>query len=352
MFRRRRTPREIPFSFDSFLDVVANVVGIILRLILVAWVGARSYKAFVPPPPASDDPPALAALPEPNDPLTPELERQRRQLDEARARLLERLRDFERQRQEHAGTDRAAGELETRLADLAAEAAALEEAGRRHGQGEQAAVLSLEELRRRTRQLCEEIDQLRQGPPLKKTLRYRTPVSRPVQSEEWMFECRGGRVTLVDIGTLLEDARHSLREKLEQLRTRYQLTDVTPPAGPFRLRYTVERAQMLFDTGGAAGMAPGAMRCSLTAWEVEPVRDDRGETADAALTPGSEFRRVADHLDPRQAAVTLWVYPDSFPLYRRLRDFLHERDVSVAGRPLPFGSVIAASREGSASRAQ
>ena len=43
MIRRRRTQREIPFSFDSFLDVVANVVGIILRLILVAWVGARSY---------------------------------------------------------------------------------------------------------------------------------------------------------------------------------------------------------------------------------------------------------------------------------------------------------------------
>jgi hypothetical protein len=52
MIRRRRTQREIPFSFDSFLDVVANVVGIILRLILVAWVGGRSYHATVAPPPA------------------------------------------------------------------------------------------------------------------------------------------------------------------------------------------------------------------------------------------------------------------------------------------------------------
>ena len=45
MIRRRRRHREIPFSFDSFLDVVANVVGIIIRLILVAWVGARSYSS-------------------------------------------------------------------------------------------------------------------------------------------------------------------------------------------------------------------------------------------------------------------------------------------------------------------
>src|SRR2546426_341582 len=44
MYRRRRTPaREPAFSFDSFLDVVTNVVGIIVRLILVAWVGARAY---------------------------------------------------------------------------------------------------------------------------------------------------------------------------------------------------------------------------------------------------------------------------------------------------------------------
>ena len=44
MYRRRRASREkIVFSFDSFLDVVANVNGIIIRLILVAWVGARAY---------------------------------------------------------------------------------------------------------------------------------------------------------------------------------------------------------------------------------------------------------------------------------------------------------------------
>src|SRR4051812_11631321 len=52
MIRRRRPQRRIEFSFDSFLDVVANVVGIILRLILVAWVGARSYKG--PPPPVAE----------------------------------------------------------------------------------------------------------------------------------------------------------------------------------------------------------------------------------------------------------------------------------------------------------
>jgi hypothetical protein len=353
MFRRRRPQREIPFSFDSFLDVVANVVGIILRLILVAWVGARSYKVFVPPPSAPDGlPTAEAPLPEPADPLTPEVERQRRELDAARARLLEQLRAYERQRHDREETAREATGLDVRLAALAAERAALEDAGHRQKEAGEAATLSLEQLRERTARLCEQIDQLRKAPPLKKTLRYRTPVSRPVQAEEWMFECRAGRVTLIDIGTMLDDTRRQMREKVEELRSRWDLTEVTPPSGPFRLRFTVERERTQFDGPGAAPGASPTLRCALTAWEVEPVQAQRGETADAALAPGSEFRRVADHLDPRQAAVTLWVYPDSFPLYRALRDFLHQRDVSVAGRPLPEGAIIAASRQGSASRAQ
>ena len=59
-----------------------------------------------------------------------------------------------------------------------------------------------------------------------------------------------------------------------------------------------------------------------------------------------------DALDPKITAVTFWVYPDSFPLYRRLRDYLHDRDFVVAGRPLPEGMAIGSSRHGTASRGQ
>src|SRR5215472_15777875 len=93
MIRRRRRHREIPFSFDSFLDVVANVVGIIIRLILVAWVGARSYNSVQEllkerqAQSASSTPRPLPA-----DPLEQELVRHRQELAEAQARLLEQLR--------------------------------------------------------------------------------------------------------------------------------------------------------------------------------------------------------------------------------------------------------------------
>src|SRR4051794_17647346 len=96
MFRRRRPNREIHFSFDSFLDVVANVVGIILRLILVVWVGARGYKAIVPTPPAPEVAVEEQDLPDPTDPLSPELERERRAMAEMQSRLLAQTKEWEK----------------------------------------------------------------------------------------------------------------------------------------------------------------------------------------------------------------------------------------------------------------
>src|SRR6516165_4539794 len=100
MYRRRRPSREIQFSFDSFLDVVANVCGIIIRLILVAWVGARSYHAIAaskaleetPPPAVAAAPTATGPIMEISDPLERELHRHREELEREQQRLLEQLR--------------------------------------------------------------------------------------------------------------------------------------------------------------------------------------------------------------------------------------------------------------------
>src|SRR5262245_47240703 len=102
MRRRRRREQEIGFSFDSFLDVVANVVGVIIRLILVVWVGARSYPALQQAPAPEPPPPAETVTTppeEPPDPLEAELARQRADLARAQARLLDELRRFQQTRE-------------------------------------------------------------------------------------------------------------------------------------------------------------------------------------------------------------------------------------------------------------
>src|SRR5262245_44549290 len=95
MYRRRRPPpREVAFSFDSFLDLVANVCGIIIRLILVAWVGARAYHASMEK--TKQTPPDAAAPKAADDPVNRELTLAKAELEKTRIRLLDQLKDIER----------------------------------------------------------------------------------------------------------------------------------------------------------------------------------------------------------------------------------------------------------------
>jgi multidrug efflux pump subunit AcrA (membrane-fusion protein) len=299
----------------------------------------------------------VAELPDPEDPLAAELDRQRRGLAEAQAQLLEQMKQWDQAQQQAATLSGELTALAARRQGLEAERAAVEGArppGPEPANDFRQVSLSLAEIQARGKKLTEEIDALRKLPSPKRTLRYRTPVSQPLQSEELMFECQQGRVSLVDVGALLEEVRRDLRDREQQLRRSWEVIDVTPPVGAFRLRYVIERERGLLE-GANPNMPPdgqGNFRYGLSSWQVEPVVAVRGETLEEAFRPGSAFRRVADSLDPQQTAVTFWVYEDSFPLYRRLRDYLHEHDVVVAGRPLPRGASIASSRRGTTSRGQ
>jgi hypothetical protein len=357
MFRRRRRPeREIAFSFDSFLDLVANVVGIIIRLILVAWVGARTYTGLVHLP-AHREPEAPPATSGPA--LTTEREQAaldavRRRLAGAQADLLAHLREQEQLRGRQADVARRLAALAEERRRLDEEAESLGARGRQEEQERARTGLSLEEVRRRAGRLARELEAVRRLPSLKKTLTYRTPVAQVLQSEELQFECQRGRVTFVDVEALLREVQQGLRVKGEQLKTRWELEDDTPSCGAFRLHYAIARQRGLLDSvvGTSAPDARADFSYGLAGWVAVPVVRDRGEPEGKALAPGSEFRRIIDGLDPKQTAVTFWVYPDSFALYRRLRDYCLGRDIVVAGRPLPDGVPIASSRHGTASLGQ
>lgn len=361
MIRRRRPSREVEFSYDSFLDLLANVIAIILRFILVAWIGARTYKGVavsLPPPKADvvqEEPiAALPALPEPTDPLSEVLLAQRERLAMMQPRLLE----VQRERKQAIEEARALAE---ELAGLAREkqgtAARLEEVREsleQSGRRMQELKAALQEVQARGEALAIRMEREEKPRAPSKTYHYRTPISRPLLTEEVHFECHKGRVTLVDVGALLDEIRRAMKRHGDELKTRWSLEQTTTAVGAFRMRYLLERRRGLVDSI-ASPVTPDAdsgFSYGLSRWVAEPVQEDRGETADEALKADSEFGRVMSRLDPERTAVTLWVYPDSFALYRELRNHLHDRGFVVAGRPLPEGASIAASRDGTASRGQ
>jgi hypothetical protein len=352
MIRRRRPAREIAFSFDSFLDVVANVVGIIIRLILVVWVGARSYPTIALLQTQQELAEMVASDVDPNDPLHKEIAACRAELAEAQQRLRHQLEQVDEVRQVRAkveqklvflGAERT--ELENEKLRLSQEASLQDRTGK-------AADLSLAEARARTKKLQDEIVALEKLPPVKKTLRYRTPVSKPVEGDEILFECRQQRVTFIDIAALLAEMRRSMDDHTQELRQRWQVSDRVGPVGAYRLLYVLERERGSMDALGGLPDANASFRYGLSGWELEPISPFRGETLEAALAPNSEFRQIADRIDPHYATVTFWIDGASFGMYRQLRDYLYAREIDVAGRPLPDGAPIASSRRGTISRGQ
>jgi hypothetical protein len=353
MIRRRRPQREIAFSFDSFLDLVANVVGIIIRLILVVWVGARSYGTLHPADVPTSTPPAATST-EPEDPLQDELARSRREMAEAQAQLMAQLRELGQFQTEADQTRKELEGLVQLEVEISDQAATLDKATGDHRQAEALTALSVEDLKMRSAKLRQAMRDLRAQPSLKKTLRYRTPVSEPVHSEEIMFECRNGRVAFIDVQTLLDQMKRGLETKSQLLRRQWQVHDVAGPVGPFQMTYLLERERGPFEgVLAATGPDPNtSFRYGISTWQIEPVTRSYGETTAEALKPDSDFRQVVDHLDGRETAVTFWVYPDSFAVFRQVRDYLYDRDIMVAGRPLPNGVPITSSRQGSVSRGQ
>jgi hypothetical protein len=330
---------------------VANVIGIIIRLILVAWVGARTYTAAMqftdeeqPSPPAV----LLAALPPPkatDDPLYCKLDLAKRELEEARAYLLGKIHNLEGARESAQLTRAELDKLAKKNQEMEYQQRLLEKELESKGQKVRLASLSLDGLRKRGQELSLQIKALRDLPPRLKELKYHTPVSRVVDGDEMFFECRNGKVAFIDMPAFMHEIKNNMEGIADLLRAEYKVRRVTGAVGAFRLQYVFERERGLLESANN-------YRYGLSGWVVEPIHAGRGETLQAALAPSSEFHRIADAIDPNQTVVTFWVYPDSFEIFRALRDYLYERDVEVAGRPLPMEAPIAASRNGTKSRGQ
>ncbi len=353
MYRRRRSPRDrLAFGFDSFLDVVANVIGIIVRLILVAWVGAKSYEAGME---WKQVPLVVPSRPSPRleeHPLYSELESLRNEVEQSRRRFEKLTRETQGLRSKLDANAKEFAQLAEKRNEVLISVKALDDTLSRPVDSKVSSSITLAELRERRKKLESTLDHLEKLPPLKKTLTYYAPVSRAVQGDEIFFEIREGRATFIDLSAFLIEAKQSLEEAGKSLKTQWEFSQVTSPVGAFRMRYTIERERALFDRPGTTPPPDRSFSYGLTTWELEPTSLRRGETLTECLQPKSEFRNVVDTLDPSFAVITFWVYPDGFETCRKLRDYLHERGHDVAVRPLPPFVPIAASRHGSASRSQ
>jgi hypothetical protein len=348
--RQRRTSREPAFGSDSFLDVVANLVGIVLIIIVLVGARVRELPLIAA---VESTAPALVLTADAETPrLAAELERLQAELERLQARLLALLgeSDAVHKRERVIQSERDA--VRRRQASYGKRQDELEETRRRSQADLEAERRSLAE---RLAELQRAIRELEALPPEQRTLRYHLPVSRPVDAGELLFECRGGRVTFIDLNAFLDQVKQSLSTSAEALRGQWEVNQTTRVVGAFQMKYIIARERTTGLDRTQANLPPTEQRgfgYGLDSWEITPVLPVRGEPLAEALAGSSDFLRIVNGLDPDQAVLTFFVYPDSFGLFRRLRDHLYDQGFVVVGRPLQMDQPIRGSRRGSVSQGQ
>lgn len=95
----------------------------------------------------------------------------------------------------------------------------------------------------------------------------------------------------------------------------------------------------------------GSWTVSVSGWTITPDASLDAEPVELAVRPGSRYRQQVELAAPG-STVTLWIYPDSFRHLPPLREIAHGLQLRVAARPLPDGTPIAGSPGGARSTAQ
>ncbi len=333
---RRATENTEAVNFDSFLDIVASVVSIMI--IMVVMEGLRIKNT-----PVKAD---VSAIPETIE-LKKDLE------DEASLR-----KEIAESAKELNDLGKMAA-IRTAQRDMLAEKASaithVIDEKRRSLDGQQKrnfeVVASTAELRRRIDEVESRrraVETAQQAPVVLAS--YPTPISRAVDDSEAHFMISGNCVIRVPMEELLAKFKEDARRKMYKLTEQPEVTETIGPESGFRMKYTLERHDVSPEEMRSTGR--GGSYARLQKWLILPVDSALGEPPDAALRPNSDFHQALSKYRAGRHTITLWVYPDSFAAFRMIRDDLYQRGYATAARPLPAGMPISGSPDGSKSAAQ
>ena len=332
-FRKENTEAVNP---DSFLDIVASVVSIMI--IMVVMEGSRIKNA-----------PIQAAIQ--SDPVTAELEKDLHEERSLEGDIINSAEEIE-----HLKRESAARCLERDM--LATAASALEQKVESHRRQLDEQKLQRFDLARSSSEARFQFDELARARQLAETAEsapivvenYPTPISRQVDSNEAHFQISGGSIVHIPLEELLEQFQTDARHKAYKLTDLPEITETIGPVDGFRLKYTLERRDTTAEEAKATGRMGSYVR--LKKWTLIPVVDALGESPEVALNEGSAFRKALAKLRPGQHTITIWTYEDSFDAFRQIRKELYRLGFTTAARPLPHGQPISGSPDGSKSAAQ
>lgn len=176
-----------------------------------------------------------------------------------------------------------------------------------------------------------------------------TPIAKTVFGEELHFRLLGGKIVHVPLNDLVLEMKSEWKVKAKKLLQAPSTIETVGPVDNFRLQYKLILKEQVQNTEN------GIVRSTIPSLErfiLLPTKEGLGEPVDEALQPGSQFARRIQSLDPNDVTISIWVYPDSFGQFPRLKKVLYEKGFLCAGWPLPENQPISGSPNGFRTAAQ
>jgi len=384
MGRRTQSPA-LEFGSDSFLDVICNIVGILIILIVVVAVKVERQPLGET---LTESAPAAPFIPDREAEYAQsqiDLDAMKRQYNQVTKRLQEladRKADLHReqlqvQEETEALKNQLAGQSAVSQRNQAAKSAEEQEASKLAAdidrllnvlagkekalknaitaiQQEEAVANQAEDTLRQsiveTVRLQELIDDTARPPDSTPRLVHRImPVSRRTEGEEVMFRLVEGQISEVPLNELMKQAVDRVRKRISMLQRFGRLEDVVGPVSGYKMTFAIELNafnSLEYLQYGGDGSKFNSFRQVIV-----PDPSLMPESVSDAVKPGSAFRQKLESM-PADSSVTIVVYEDSFKEFAPLRELAHSLQIRVAARPLPLGTDITISANGSASRAQ
>ena len=326
MRRKSNSQAEAPGQ-DSFLDVVANLVGILIILVMI--VSAHAKNAMIAEETsASSAPQAKTHL--------PDVAAAQAAAASVEANMHELEGKINRQALEVQYREAERNQLQTVVMlaeqELAKNRQAMTAEDRAKYDLAQDLIQSKGELERLGQTLTSIV---KPSPTVLQHLP--TPMARTVFGHEVHFRLLGGKLAYVPMDEMIEAMRQDAPRSIEKLRSQPRIEASLPVRDGFGARYTLRR---------------DGNQASLEELYLVDAEENLGEPAEQAMQPASSFRGRLTGLDPKRTTVTIWVYPDSFDQFRKLKTELFKLGFLTAARPLPFGLPIGASPQGNHSTAE
>lgn len=353
------------FGSDSFLDIVANLVGILIVLIVLA--GLRAGQAPVEPVVADVEPttppevepepepvviaavvpePVIAPVPEPvvvavPEPTGPTLEEVQAQIAEVRSRIASlesKLRDLDDDsskaelaalnEQLQARMNRLKA-LQTAAAKSVAQSAVLKSELAEVDRKYQQLRIQLAETNKRQMEL-----QRRKRPEEQLDLRI-NPIGRRSTGEEILFRIESGRVVHLPVKELIETAIRRERDSMTAILSGRTQRGIAGPVDGVAFSYEYGVATVpVYSNAGQSMVAQVRMRGLVKTLPGAP-----SESIERALGNGGVVERRLIQAEPG-TVIRLAVATDSFADARRIAAYARDLNFSVASRPIEPGSDL------------